>query len=75
MQSSASQSTSTFDQQYIDTPLRVRTINGPPAEPGASVIKEEIARDGSFGSGAGRVIRKLGRPGAEPDKIERTGSS
>jgi hypothetical protein len=37
---------------------------------GLSVIKEKIARDGKFVSKAGKVRRKLGRPGAEPDKIE-----
>ena len=37
---------------------------------GLSVIKEKIARDGKFVSRTGRVRRKLGRPGAEPDKIE-----
>jgi len=38
---------------------------------GLNVIKEKIARDGKFTSKAGKVRRKLGRPGAEPDKIER----
>jgi DNA invertase Pin-like site-specific DNA recombinase len=37
---------------------------------GLNVIKEKIARDGKFTSKAGRVRRRLGRPGAEPDKIE-----
>ena len=37
---------------------------------GLSVIKEKIARDGKFVSKAGKVRRKLGCPGAEPDKIE-----
>ena len=37
---------------------------------GLSVIKEKIVRDGKFVSKAGKVRRKLGRPGAEPDKIE-----
>ena len=36
---------------------------------GLSVIKEKLARDGKFVSKAGKVRRKLGRPGAEPDKI------
>ncbi len=35
---------------------------------GLSVIKEKLARDGKFVSKAGKVRRKLGRPGA--DKIE-----
>jgi hypothetical protein len=38
---------------------------------GLSVIKEKIVRDGKFVSKAGKVRRKLGRPGAEPDKIDR----
>jgi DNA invertase Pin-like site-specific DNA recombinase len=38
---------------------------------GLNVIKDKLARDGKFVSKAGRVRRKLGRPGAEPDKIER----
>ena len=37
---------------------------------GLSVIKEKIARDGKFVSKAGKVRRRLGRPGAEADKIE-----
>jgi hypothetical protein len=32
--------------------------------------KEKIARDGRFTSKAGKVRRRLGRPGAEPEKIE-----
>jgi len=38
---------------------------------GLNVIKAKLARDGKFVSKAGKVRRKLGRPGAEPDKIER----
>jgi hypothetical protein len=38
---------------------------------GLNVIKEKLARDGKFVSKAGKVRRKLGRPGSEPDKIER----
>ncbi len=38
---------------------------------GLNVIKEKLAREGKFISKAGRVRRKLGRPGAKPDKIER----
>jgi DNA invertase Pin-like site-specific DNA recombinase len=38
---------------------------------GLSVIKVKLERDGKFVSKAGKVRRRLGRPGAEPDKIER----
>jgi DNA invertase Pin-like site-specific DNA recombinase len=38
---------------------------------GLNVIKDKIARDGKFESKRGIVRTKLGRPGAEPDKIER----
>jgi DNA invertase Pin-like site-specific DNA recombinase len=38
---------------------------------GLKVVKDKLARDGKFISKAGKVRRKLGRPGAEPDKIER----
>jgi len=38
---------------------------------GLSVIKMKLERDGKFVSKAGKVRRRLGRPGAEPDKIER----
>jgi DNA invertase Pin-like site-specific DNA recombinase len=37
---------------------------------GLSVIKQKIARDGKFVSKAGKVRRRLGRPGAEADKLE-----
>jgi DNA invertase Pin-like site-specific DNA recombinase len=37
---------------------------------GLSRAKEKIARDGRFTSKAGRVRTRLGRPGAEPEKIE-----
>jgi hypothetical protein len=33
-------------------------------------VKEKLAREGKFESKAGVVRRKLGRPGAEPHKIE-----
>ena len=36
---------------------------------GLRVIQDKIARDGQFVSKAGKVRRRLGRPGAEPDKI------
>ena len=37
---------------------------------GLGIIKEKIARDGKFISKAGKVRRRLGRPGAEPHKID-----
>lgn len=37
---------------------------------GLDTIKEKIARDGKFTTKAGKIRRRLGRPGAEPDKIE-----
>jgi len=37
---------------------------------GLNVIKAKIACDGKFVSKAGKVRRRLGRPGAEPEKIE-----
>jgi DNA invertase Pin-like site-specific DNA recombinase len=74
-----------LDQQHIDTTTPTGKllfpITGAFAEfersmirqrvrAGLSVIKEKIVRDGEFVSKAGKVHRKLGRPGAEPDKIE-----
>src|SRR5262249_51845117 len=38
---------------------------------GLNVIKDKLARDGKFESKRGVARTKLGRPGAEPDKIER----
>ena len=38
---------------------------------GLNVIKDKLSRDGKFESKRGIVRAKLGRPGAEPDKIER----
>ena len=38
---------------------------------GLNVIKDKLSRDGKFESKRGIVRTKLGRPGAEPDKIER----
>jgi DNA invertase Pin-like site-specific DNA recombinase len=38
---------------------------------GLNVIKDKLARDGKFKSKRGIVRTKLGRPGAEPHKIER----
>ena len=37
---------------------------------GLSVIKAKIERDGKFVSKAGRVRKRLGRPGAEADKLD-----
>ena len=37
---------------------------------GLSVIKPKIARDGKFVSKAGKVRKRLGRPGAEAHKLE-----
>jgi DNA invertase Pin-like site-specific DNA recombinase len=37
---------------------------------GLDTIKAKIARDGKFTTKAGKIRRKLGRPGAEPHKIE-----
>ena len=38
---------------------------------GLSVIKAKIERDGKFVSKAGKVRKRLGRPGAEADKVDR----
>jgi DNA invertase Pin-like site-specific DNA recombinase len=38
---------------------------------GLAVIKAKIERDGKFVSKAGKVRKKLGRPGAEGDKLNR----
>jgi DNA invertase Pin-like site-specific DNA recombinase len=38
---------------------------------GLSVIKAKIERDGKFVSKAGKVRKRLGRPGAEGDKLDR----
>jgi len=37
---------------------------------GLKTIKVAIAKDGKFTSKAGHVRRRLGRPGAAPEKIE-----
>ena len=37
---------------------------------GLNPIKAKIARDGRFTSKAGKVHRRLGRPGSEPAKME-----
>jgi hypothetical protein len=36
---------------------------------GLKVVKDKLARESKFTSKAGKVRWKLGRPGAEPDKI------
>lgn len=74
-----------LDQQSIDTtnPMGklVFQVTGAFAEfersmirqrvrAGLSVIKAKIQRDGKFVSKAGVVRRRLGRPGAEPEKLE-----
>ena len=38
---------------------------------GLSVVKAKIERDGKFVSKAGKVRKRLGRPGAEADKLDR----
>jgi DNA invertase Pin-like site-specific DNA recombinase len=38
---------------------------------GLSVIKDKLARDGKFESKAGKLRRRLGRPGVKPEKLER----
>ena len=37
---------------------------------GLRVIKAKIERDGKFVSKAGKVQKRLGRPGAETDKLD-----
>jgi len=37
---------------------------------GLNTIKDKIARDGKFVTKAGKIRRRLGRPGAEPQKLE-----
>jgi DNA invertase Pin-like site-specific DNA recombinase len=75
-----------LDQQHIDTTTPTgkllfqitgafsefeRSMIRQRVRAGLSVVKEKLAREGKFESRAGVVRRKLGRPGAEPDKIER----
>jgi len=38
---------------------------------GLSVIKDKLASDGKFESKAGKLRRRLGRPGVKPEKLER----
>lgn len=74
-----------LDQQNIDptTPSGklLYTVSGAFAEfersmirqrvnAGLSTIKAKIQRDGQFTSRAGKVRRRLGRPGSEPAKME-----
>ena len=37
---------------------------------GLDTVKDKIARDGKFVTKAGKIRRRLGRPGAEPQKLE-----
>lgn len=75
-----------LDQQNIDTTTPsgklLYTISGAFAEfersmirqrvnAGLNTIKAKIQRDGHFTSKTGIVRRRLGRPGSEPDKVER----
>ena len=75
-----------LDQQHIDTTTPAGRLlfqlTGAFAEfersmirvrvrAGLSAIRAKIERDGKFLSKAGVVRRRLGRPGAEPEKIER----
>jgi len=75
-----------LDQQHIDTTTPAGRLlfqlTGAFAEfersmirvrvrAGLNAIRAKIERDGKFLSKAGVVRRRLGRPGAEPEKIER----
>jgi DNA invertase Pin-like site-specific DNA recombinase len=75
-----------LDQQHIDTTTPTGKllfqITGAFAEfersmirqrirAGLSVIKDKLARDGKFESKAGKLRRRLGRPGVKPEKLER----
>jgi DNA invertase Pin-like site-specific DNA recombinase len=73
-----------LDQQAIDTTTpagKLLLLTGAFAEfersmirqrvrAGLGVIKQKIARDGKFVSKAGKVRKRLGRPGAEAHKLE-----
>ena len=74
-----------LDQQNIDTTTPsgklLYTVSGAFAEfersmirqrvnAGLSTIKAKIQRDGQFTSRAGKVRKRLGRPGSEPAKME-----
>jgi DNA invertase Pin-like site-specific DNA recombinase len=73
-----------LDQQHLDTTTPMGKllfqVTGSFAEferamirqrvrAGLSTVKEKLARDGKFTSKAGRVRRRLGRPGSEPEKL------
>ena len=73
-----------LDQQHLDTTTPMGKllfqVTGAFAEferamirqrvrAGLSTVKEKIARDGKFTSKAGKVRKRLGRPGSEPEKI------
>src|SRR5215813_6306351 len=75
-----------LDQQHIDTTTPTGKllfqITGAFAEfersmirqrvrAGLGVVRDKLARDGKFETRRGVVRRNLGRPGAEPDKVER----
>jgi DNA invertase Pin-like site-specific DNA recombinase len=75
-----------LDQQSIDTTTPMgrllfqvtgafaefeRTMIRQRVNAGLSTIKAKIKRDGRFTSKAGIVRSRLGRPGAEPDKVAR----
>jgi DNA invertase Pin-like site-specific DNA recombinase len=74
-----------LDQQHIDTTTPTgkllfqitgafsefeRSMIRQRVRAGLIAVKEKLAREGKFESKAGVVRRKLGRPGAEPHKIE-----
>jgi DNA invertase Pin-like site-specific DNA recombinase len=76
-----------LDQQSVDTTTPMgkllfqvtgafaefeRTMIRQRVNAGLSVIKAKIKREGRFTSKAGIVRSRLGRPGAEPEKIART---
>jgi len=47
---------------------RIRTFDDPPARPGRLERHQaKIERDGKFVSKAGKVRKRLGRPGAQAD--------
>jgi DNA invertase Pin-like site-specific DNA recombinase len=38
---------------------------------GLNTVKAKIERDGKFTSKAGKIRKRLGRPGSEPEKLEK----
>ena len=75
-----------LDQQSLDTTTPMgrllfqvtgafaefeRTMIRQRVHAGLSTIKARIKRDGYFTTRAGIVRRRLGRPGAEPEKLEK----